>query len=366
MSDEELKKVGIAMEPGADPDYYEKRDAMVLAALGRKVRFLKRHPSGARRADTLIDGELVEFKNPEGNGLFTVTYQIQGNLYGTNKAVMKPQSDVLLISNVRNSMTMAEMQESLAFAFGPDSLLTAEEKAYMRKIVLLDERTRRVRVYEMKDADVAKLLGRSRRQVDNSIASRVMQSDGSVRSGDRFLRTDSQPGLLGYGMRNHPEKYDGQAEESSLNHGRWKSDERKQRTRNIKMAITCVHPVFISPRGNETLVANIKRIKHREGYYDIHAHGSVYTIECFGSDVGAEDLAYILSQRDDYHGEPIRLFACHAGEKDENGDCFAARLAAIMKIEVEAAPDVTRIRSDGSFCFGDPDVTDFEVFDGRL
>ena len=48
-------------------------------------------------------------------------------------------------------MSMAEMQESLAFALGQDSLLTAEEKTAMRKVILLDERTRRVRVYEMKE-----------------------------------------------------------------------------------------------------------------------------------------------------------------------------------------------------------------------
>ena len=81
---------------------------------------------------------------------------------------MKPQSDVLLISNVRNSMTMFEMQESLAFAYGPNSLLTAEEKAAIRKIILMDERTRRVRVYEMKEPALHG-SGPRRRQGNNSI-----------------------------------------------------------------------------------------------------------------------------------------------------------------------------------------------------
>lgn len=182
-NDKELERIGVTMEEGADPDYHEKRDAMVLAALGRKVRFLKRHPSGARRADTLVDGELVEFKNPEGNGLFTVMYQIQSNLHGKNKSVIKAQSDVLLISNVRNSMTMLDMERSLAFAFGPDSKLTQAEKAYMRRIILLDERTRRVRTYEMKDAGVARLLGPRRRQENVSRSGAANQGVDQLRGG---------------------------------------------------------------------------------------------------------------------------------------------------------------------------------------
>lgn len=173
-NDKELERIGVTMEEGADPDYHEKRDAMVLAAFGRKVRFLKRHPSGARRADTLVDGELVEFKNPTGSGIYTVQRQIKSNLYGKNKEVMKPQSDVLLISNVNNSMTMLEMQESLAYAFGPESLLTAEEKAYMRKIILLDERTRRVRAYEMKEPAL-RGSGPRRRQENTSMVEPIGQ-----------------------------------------------------------------------------------------------------------------------------------------------------------------------------------------------
>lgn len=175
VDDDSLSRIGITMEEGATPDYYEKRDGLVLAALGRKVEYLKRHLSGTRRADTLIDGELVEFKNPTSNGLFTVQNQILGNLYGGNKSVMKPQSDVLLISNVRNSMTMADMERSLAAAFDERSVLTAEEKAYMRKIILLDEHTRRVRIYEIKEADVARLNGPRRRQMNNSIGTKGNQ-----------------------------------------------------------------------------------------------------------------------------------------------------------------------------------------------
>jgi len=167
---------------------------------------------------------------------------------------------------------------------------------------------------------------------------------------------------LYYDMWKHSEKYESQTEEASLNHGRWKSEERQQRTRDVNMAINCVNPVFISPRGNETLIANIRQIKHEENYYDIHAHGSVYAISCFGSEIDAKELAYILSQRNDYHGEAIRLFACHTGEADENGDCFAAQLAAIMHVKVKAAPDVTVIKPNGEFYFGTPEDKDFEVF----
>jgi len=66
-----------------------------------------------------------------------------------NKTVINPQSDVLLISNVRNRMTMFEMERSLEFAFGRESILTDDEKAEIKKVILLDERTRRIRTYEM-------------------------------------------------------------------------------------------------------------------------------------------------------------------------------------------------------------------------
>ena len=176
IDDFELEKVGIDIEDGADPDDWEKRDALVLAALGKKVKFLKRHPHGARMADTLVDGERIEFKNPSSGGKWTVQYQIQSNLYGRNKSIFKPQSDVLLISNARNSMTMTEMEESLAAAFGPDSLLSASDKAYMRKIILLDERTRRVRVYELKKPALHGSEGHGHRQSHYSISSEKNQS----------------------------------------------------------------------------------------------------------------------------------------------------------------------------------------------
>lgn len=335
VDDSALRSVGIDMEEGADPDWYERRDALVLAALGRKVKFLKRHPHGPRRADTLIDGELVEFKNPTGNGIMTVQYQIQSNLHGRNKKVFKPQSDVLLISNARNSMTMAEMEESLAAAFDEESILTVEERAYMRRIILLDERTGRVRTYDMEMPALHGTTGHGHRQAKATIAGRTLQEDGK-------------------------------ATEASLNHGRWKSSSRRQKEKDINTAIRSVKPVFITPRGNENLIANIKRISPEEGYYDIHAHGGQYSITCFNSSIEAEELVYILSRRDDYHGENIRLFCCHAGEADGNGDCFAKWLADIMGVKVKAAPDATNIGIDGSFFFGDdPDWIKFEEFFGE-
>lgn len=195
VDDDALESVGITIEEGATPDYYEKRDGLVMAALGHRVEYRAPFKSGPRMADTLVDGERVEFKNPTSSGLFTVQNQILSNLYGKNKAVFKPQSDVLLISNVRNSMTMAEMQESLAFAFGSASKLTAEEMAYMRKIILLDERTRRVRVYEMKNADVARLLGPRRRQ--GNISRNASLAQGS--KGSELL-----PGQKGLGSLGSP------------------------------------------------------------------------------------------------------------------------------------------------------------------
>lgn len=180
VDDDALKSVGVEMEEGAKPDWYERRNALVLAAAGHRVKFLKRHRSGPRRADTLLDGEPVEFKNPTGGGRRTVQNQILKNLYGENKTIIKPQSDVLLISNVRSPMTMSEMEEGLAFAFGPESILTAEEKACVRKVILLDERTGRMRTYEMKRPATGSTLGNGHRRINSNTFGSDAQGKGLV------------------------------------------------------------------------------------------------------------------------------------------------------------------------------------------
>lgn len=149
VGDEQLGRLGIMFEDGADPDDWEKRDALVLAALGRQVKFLKRHKSGARRADTLVDGDVVEFKNPTKGEITTVRNQVLNCLYGSNRRLIKPQSDWLIISNVRSSMTMLDMEQGLEFAISGADPLRPDELAAIKRITLLDVRTRRMRTYEL-------------------------------------------------------------------------------------------------------------------------------------------------------------------------------------------------------------------------
>ena len=156
--------------------------------------------------------------------------------------------------------------------------------------------------------------------------------------------------------------------------GRWMRTERARRRDDINLATVCTKPVFIPSRGidneqlqkNRRLRANIANIKPLEGFYDVHAHGQRMSVECFTSDIDAKTMAYILRKRNDYDGGPVRLFCCHTGERDASGDCFAQQLADILGVEVMAPPDVTHIRTDGTFFFGDEDDgADFNHFHPR-
>ena len=151
VNDGKLERIGVTIEDEANPDDFEKYDAMVIAALGRRVEFLKPAGNGPRIADTLIDGEIVEFKNPSLSNTRTVRNQILNCLYGKNREVIKPQSDWVLISNVKNGMSMVEMQESLAFAIAGDEPLTAEQLSHIRKVTLLDVKTQRLLTYDLKN-----------------------------------------------------------------------------------------------------------------------------------------------------------------------------------------------------------------------
>lgn len=128
-----------------------------------------------------------------------------------------------------------------------------------------------------------------------------------------------------------------------------------------------VRPVFIEPSprdvdqaaGNVSLINNARLIKPRDGWYDVHAHGSPTSVMVFSSVVDAKTLARIIKGRQDYHGEPMRLFSCRTGEADDSGDCFAQRLASTMGVEADAPPSATYINSDGTFWFGDDRTTEF-------
>ena len=124
--------------------------SLLLASLGQKVRFLKPSGNGPRRADIFIDGKRIEFKNPTLNNENTIRNQLLSCLYGKNKDIIKPQSGDVLISNVRNGMTLKEMQESLVRAYTSFQPLTTVEKAHISFVSLLDSRTGILKTYYMK------------------------------------------------------------------------------------------------------------------------------------------------------------------------------------------------------------------------
>lgn len=94
----------------AEPDDSEREVASILASGGIKPVFQPRSLSYMdRRADTLINGEKWEFKNPQGNGKLTVYNQFKSVVYGKNKHERNPQASNLVISNVRCEMDFEKM-----------------------------------------------------------------------------------------------------------------------------------------------------------------------------------------------------------------------------------------------------------------
>ena len=53
--------------------------------------------------------------------------------------------------------------------------------------------------------------------------------------------------------------------------------------------------------------------------------------------------------RNDYYGQPIRLLACETGK---GRNCFAQKLANLMRVPVEAPTEIIRARSSGDFEIG--------------
>ena len=146
----QLEKLGIEVEEGAVHDDYDNRVAITLTSLGKRVRFLAEAQDGTRRADSLVDGVLIEFKNPVYRDMQTVERSVHHVLYGRNQKVIKPQSDRMLVSNAANGMTMSAMQESLAYVLRGESRLTEHELSYIKEISLLDVNTGRVRTYVLR------------------------------------------------------------------------------------------------------------------------------------------------------------------------------------------------------------------------
>ena len=102
---------------------------MVDAAQGTKGRI----------ADSLIGADGWEFKSPEGNGFLTIKNQLKSNLYGNDHSTLNPQSDKVVISNVRSSMTLDDMVRGLDVALDPEQGLSPEELDALSEVILLDK-----------------------------------------------------------------------------------------------------------------------------------------------------------------------------------------------------------------------------------
>ena len=146
-----LGSLGIETEPGANPDDWEVRDALVLAKLGKHVSFRAQQKGlFVRTSDVFVDGVRCEFKNPKGNGYLTIHNQVKSTLYGEKSHVLNPQSSRILISNVRSEMTMQDMEKGLARVLSGETGLTTHELSEIKEITLLDEKTMTLRRYILK------------------------------------------------------------------------------------------------------------------------------------------------------------------------------------------------------------------------
>ena len=150
-SKERLEKLGITIEDGASPDDWEKRTALILASAGHRIRFLKEiDKNRRRRSDIKLNGLNFELKNPTGDSGNTIQNQLLNNFYGNDGETFNPQSSRLVISNVRSSMSMLDMERGLAKVLSGNSRISSKELDYMDEIVLVDSKTGRVRRYTLK------------------------------------------------------------------------------------------------------------------------------------------------------------------------------------------------------------------------
>lgn len=92
-----------------------------------------------RTADSMIQGTSWEFKAPKGSGYLSVYNQLKSALYGNDKHLINPQSDRIVISGVRTSMSLEDMERGLRVALDPERGLTPEERARITQVLLVDE-----------------------------------------------------------------------------------------------------------------------------------------------------------------------------------------------------------------------------------
>lgn len=111
------------------------------------------------------------------------------------------------------------------------------------------------------------------------------------------------------------------------------------------------------PKG-DLLNQFIKKVKSKDGYYDVGMHGTL-TAMCFGTDAPNTSprlLANVIRHRKDYNGENIRLLSCSTGKIVDGNYCFAEELSNALGVCVEAPSDVLYIRSNGTFSVGEEET----------
>lgn len=89
-----------------------------------------------------------------------------------------------------------------------------------------------------------------------------------------------------------------------------------------------------------------------DGFYDVVCHGTPETVQYFGRNISSDDLANILSGRKDYLGDNIRLLSCSTGWMDDEGNCFAQRLADTLNVDVMAPNKLLFLHDDGTIHVG--------------
>lgn len=101
--------------------------------------------------------------------------------------------------------------------------------------------------------------------------------------------------------------------------------------------LRAMYPVFDRGRLGQVGRATHEARK-RDGYYDIVMHGSPQIALPYLEKADARLMSDILKSRDDYQGGAVRLLSCYTGCADEQGECFAQRLADELGATV-TAPD---------------------------
>jgi len=75
-------------------------------------------------------------------------------------------------------------------------------------------------------------------------------------------------------------------------------------------------------------------------------------MEYFKVPIDDKTVANIITRRNDYNGESIRLLSCNVGKQTDGEICFAQRLSNRLKKEVIAPTDVLWVDQNGKITIG--------------